>query len=876
MPASSSSGGSACASSPPPPPPRAMKRELAFALRSLSQISASPGRTRSGRPISSLPDPSASMSLKRRKRSDPPAAAATDLVSPPTPPVDAEPPTQPLRDIIEPVDGSIPPTAADHQSNSYAAQEVIAQNMLETPEPLHAEAMAAAAGEDSVIALPNVPMENCVGTLDAAPIPVEPAVAAGNDQCDNSNSNGGNLQPQAWDNALAPDALLVEDTATPVATTELKPTRRFTRSLLKNKPGIEESADGESQATPDGSEDAPFDLALLLEKPHRRFTRSLLKKKVESSIIGSDDVLDSASDSPPSVKKMEMKMSKKVACLTKHPVNIRELLNTGLLEGMPVMYIIPHSKKDVLKGVITGCNILCFCPSCNGSKVVSAYHFEQHAGSTKKHPADFIYLGNGNSLRDVLRASERSPLEALEKTIRSSIDPVAKSRMNCLNCNEHVLPPLQTEHVLCRRCLESKQPQDPPTPSYPCKSNSSFIPYSKGTLLKKMSSSKKGGSAGKVTNKDNKLHKLVFNVLFDGTEVAYYVDGQVSPSAFESHAGEGSRRKPYDNIFTSNGVSLHELAMKISKDMGRSERETDDLCTECGHGGDIFPCKICPRSFHPACVGLPEVPVEWYCDNCRNLVQKEKALAENKNAKAAGRQAGVDSIEQIMKRAIRIVTISDDLGGCALCKKKDFNNAVFDERTVILCDQQTILASRLRFSLYVLLQQSFDPIIEVNTHRDLIPEMVHGRGPKDGMAGQDYSGMYCALLTVGSTVVSAALLRVMGGDVAELPLVATSRDVQGLGYFQALFSCIMRMLVSLKVKHFMLPAAHEAEGIWMNKFGFSRIPPEELEAHLNGAHLTVFQGTSYLYKAVPLPSSQEDECSPAIIAAERDESLAAE
>lgn len=29
-------------------------------------------------------------------------------------------------------------------------------------------------------------------------------------------------------------------------------------------------------------------------------------------------------------------------------------------------------------------------------------------------------------------------------------------------------------------------------------------------------------------------------------------------------------------------------------------------------------------------------------------------------------------------------------------------------------------------------------------------------------------------------MVSAALLRVMGGDVAELPLVATSQDVQGL------------------------------------------------------------------------------------------------
>jgi hypothetical protein len=69
-----------------------------------------------------------------------------------------------------------------------------------------------------------------------------------------------------------------------------------------------------------------------------------------------------------------------------------------------------------------------------------------------------------------------------------------------------------------------------------------------------------------------------------------------------------------------------------------------------------------------AWVGLSKVPTEWYCNSCRNLVQKEKALAKNKNAKATGRQAGVDSIEQIMKRAIRNVPISDDLGGCALCK----------------------------------------------------------------------------------------------------------------------------------------------------------------------------------------------------------------
>ncbi|GJN29972.1 hypothetical protein PR202_gb18243 [Eleusine coracana subsp. coracana] len=260
-------------------------------------------------------------------------------------------------------------------------------------------------------------------------------------------------------------------------------------------------------------------------------------------------------------------MSKKVACLTKHPGNIRELLNTGLLEGVPVISLC--SKVWLLVAIYNA-----FVHHVMASRLFSAYYFEQHAGSTKKHPADYIYLGNGNSLRDVLRACERSPLEALEKTIRSSVDPVITSILNCLNCDENIPPSSQTEYVLCHGCLESKQPSDTPTPSHAYKSNS----------------------------RDTGLHKLVFNVLLDGTEVAYYVDGEVSPSAFEAHAGEGSRRKPYDNIFTSNGVSLHELSMKISKDMGRSERETDDLCRECGLGGDIFPCKICPRSFHPACV----------------------------------------------------------------------------------------------------------------------------------------------------------------------------------------------------------------------------------------------------------------------------------
>ena len=48
------------------------------------------------------------------------------------------------------------------------------------------------------------------------------------------------------------------------------------------------------------------------------------------------------------------------------------------------------------------------------------------------------------------------------------------------------------------------------------------------------------------------------------------------------------------------------------------------------------------------------------------------------------------------------------------------------------------------------------------------------------------------------------------------------------GYFQSLFSCIEGLLGSLKVKRFVLPAASEAESIWINKFGFTKLDQDKV------------------------------------------------
>lgn len=105
------------------------------------------------------------------------------------------------------------------------------------------------------------------------------------------------------------------------------------------------------------------------------------------------------------------------------------------------------------------------------------------------------------------------------------------------------------------------------------------------------------------------------------------------------------------------------------------------------------------------------------------------------------------------------------------------------------------------------------------------------------------------------------------------------------GYFQCLFSCIERLLQSLSVKNLVLPAADEAESIWTNKFGFTKLEHDEvcnilccflvilfttrytnfmsslfqINNYKKFYHMMIFQGTSVLQRPVPtLPSTSQE------------------
>lgn len=539
-------------------------------------------------------------------------------------------------------------------------------------------------------------------------------------------------------------------------------------------------------------------------------------------------------------------------------------------------------------------------------------------------------------------------------------------------------------------------------------------------------------TAGKITRKDVGLHKLVFmeDVLPEGTMLRYMVNGipklvgyakdsgifctccneVVSPSQFEAHAGQAQRRKPYNYIYTSNGVSLHELSITLSKRRKLLDSQNDDLCSICEDAGELVLCDLCPRAFHQACAGLSSVPEgDWHCQYCENMHQRENYVAYNDNARAAGRVDGVDAIDQILKRCILIVKIPDSrVGGCALCRSKDYAKSVFGPRTVLICDQcekeyhvgclkihgmddlkekpegdwfccskciaihatlQYVLSIgaqelpiqaldvikrnnsmkssikdadvapadlqnhgdqslpdrisdvveksdcsersmkdtnvvlghapahdaqaipehvpndvernssnersirdtnvELKWRLFrgktasdidklflskavSVLHESFDPIISGKKGADLVTQLIFGRS----WGQMDLQGMYCAVLTADSVVVSVSVLRILGSDIAELPLVATRKDCQGQGYFAALFACMGRLLAYLNVKHLVLPATDEAQAMWTQKFGFTKISLDQLYSLAEGIKIVDFEGTTLLHRTVSdlLPS----------------------
>nr|GMC79614.1 increased DNA methylation 1 isoform X2 [Ipomoea batatas] len=208
----------------------------------------------------------------------------------------------------------------------------------------------------------------------------------------------------------------------------------------------------------------------------RRFTRSALKVKVEvvsemenevikgfidaeeaAEAVGDENGVTTALGTP--TKKLEMKMSKKIV-LNGKPSTVRELFETGLLEGYPVVY--NAGKRGVLlRGIIKDVGILCSCEMCKGSIVVPPCKFEIHACKSYRRASQYICLENGKSLLDVVKECRKCSLNALEETIQSFIGPTpVKETIVCQNCKVPFLTTSAANLQLCDSCLIVTRSED--------------------------------------------------------------------------------------------------------------------------------------------------------------------------------------------------------------------------------------------------------------------------------------------------------------------------------------------------------------------------------------------------------------------------------
>lgn len=381
---------------------------------------------------------------------------------------------------------------------------------------------------------------------------------------------------------------------------------------------------------------------------------------------------------------MELRMSKKVI-LRNYPTNVKKLLSTGILDGARVKYISTPPVRE-LQGVIHAGGYLCGCTSCGFSKVLSAYEFEQHAGTKTRHPNNHIYLENGKPVYNIIQELKTAPLDALDEVIRN----VAGSSLNGENFQ------------LWKACFWQSNGMAEADRNHKIEhpSTSSLIrpnPYISNSVVKQ-----KKTTEGGTKKRDNDLHRLLFmpNGLPDGTELAYYVKGQrilegykqgngifcsccnreISPSQFEAHAGMAARRQPYRHIYTSTGLTLHDIATSLANGQQITTGGSDDMCTVCGDGGDLLFCGGCPRAFHKVCLNLDSIPEgDWHCTNCRDKSGPGRKASAGESSNIA---------RPIIIRLTRVVKAPEsEIGGCVVCRAHDFSVAKFDDRTVILCDQ---------------------------------------------------------------------------------------------------------------------------------------------------------------------------------------------
>ncbi|KAJ1286579.1 hypothetical protein BS78_03G363400 [Paspalum vaginatum] len=348
---------------------------------------------------------------------------------------------------------------------------------------------------------------------------------------------------------------------------------------------------------------------------------------------------------------------------------------------------------------------------------------------------------------------------------------------------------------------------------------------------------------------------------------------EFAPSHFEEHAGMGRRRQPYHNIYTPEGITLHELSLQLqdrlySNGFGNSnlssfsdypdltssgcdkepsttrgpivplkrtlqERVVEtESCYLCGYDytliGSLNPntivfCNQCERPCHVKCynraLDTKKAPLDvlkayvefcfWCCEECQSLCRCLDGLEKCEGILSLRKMRS-----QICWRFLHGMSASSDTK-LYLPQVID----IFEDAFVETTDELS----------------------------DVFSDMVYA---KDAEGEKNFRGMYCALLTASTHVVSAAILKVRVKEVAELVLVATRSEFRKKGYFILLLKSIETYLRNCNVRFLIAPVDPEMAQIWSERLGFTILSAEEKKSMLELHPLVMFENLDLVKKSL--------------------------
>ncbi|KAK1400203.1 PHD-type domain-containing protein [Heracleum sosnowskyi] len=268
----------------------------------------------------------------------------------------------------------------------------------------------------------------------------------------------------------------------------------------------------------------------------------------------------------------------------------------------------------------------------------------------------------------------------------------------------------------------------------------------------------------------------------------------------------------------------------------------------------LITCLQCEKQFHVRCLkehgnsDLKEKPKgKWFCSfdcdsACENIFSTLESFIID------GGEENIKDFFMEDKRSLNIPT-TKAVRWRLLCAKSTYNDdQLLSDATSIFYENFLRVGSSVSDDD---LLRSDDDLIQ--SDNDLIRDMVYG---KKGQSRR----MYCAVVTVGSTVVAAALFRVLGQDLAELPLAATAKANQRKGYLRLLISYLEKLLMLLNVRSFVLPATKNSKDMWKEKFGFEDMSSQQQKTYEENCwNMLEFPDTFMLHKVIAKNSKDDME-----------------